>query len=126
MTSASPQGQCPSTGCKEPGDPFCPRHFERMPYAIHLLGEIAEQDEEVAKAKAGRWQEIDVQGPAAQEFLSVVRRRGEVSLRRAGLNCFKSAEAGESYMRALRQAGLMRTKRSPRGTVILYLPKGAN
>jgi hypothetical protein len=107
-----------------------------MPYAIHLLGELAESDAEIAKARKGHWKQIDVNGQVAKNFLWVVQRYGQPTLARVSRECFSSSKepaavtgkpsyltVGDSYMRALRAAGLIKTKKNIRGGTLLNIPR---
>ena len=124
-----PPGQCPSTGCKSPGDPFCPAHLEIMPYAGKLMAELAANEEEVALAREGKWRAIDVNGRLAQEFLRFVRQGDRPTLARVSRACFSDGSkddcvaytaTGTSYMEALSKAGLLQIDRNDRGAVIVF------
>jgi hypothetical protein len=97
-----------------------------MPYAIHLLGELAESDAEIGRARRGLWKQLDVDGQVAKNFLWVVKQHGQPTLARIARECLNTEiPVATSYMRALRKAGLVRTTRNKRGGLVVYLPKGA-
>lgn len=113
--------KCPASGCCNTGSPFCAEHLR--PYADHLLSEIAKQESEIAKAKEGYWQEINVNGGPAQEFMRVVRERTRPTIERVSRECFSDLSAATSYMRALRHAGLIECGRNARGGTVVYARK---
>jgi hypothetical protein len=97
-----------------------------MPYAIHLMGELAERETEVEMAKGGRWIHIDVHGVAAQEFLRVTRLLGRPTMVRVARDCFADGTSGtyekigRAYMNALRAADMIGSSVNARGKLVVY------
>jgi hypothetical protein len=88
---------------------------------MRLLGELAEQDEELAKAREGNWREIDVTGLNAREFLWFVREKGQPTLRAVDRKIFREEAVTWCFMRALHRAKLIRTKRNGRKHLVVYI-----
>lgn len=107
--------ECPTTGCKSEGDPFCPTHTR--PYATELAGDLERQGEELAKAREGKWRHIDPEGPLAQEFMRIVRERRNPTIEKVNQLTFREIGVAKLYLKKLRLENLVTTIRSPRGSL---------
>ena len=104
------------------GKPYCSKHLEAMPYAAEVIRREQANGEEIAQAKRGRWKEIDVNGVLAQDALRLILQSGQASVGKISRDVTRDKRAATSYIRALKKAGLVRTKKI-RGVLTAYPPK---
>jgi hypothetical protein len=93
-----------------------------MPYAAKVIQRELDNEQEVEHARKGRWKEIDVNGVLAQDVLRIVLSTGQASSGKVSRDVTRDKRAARSYLKALKNAGLVRLKKI-KGSLVAFPPK---
>ena len=119
---------CGEDGCLKStreSKPFCSLHLSRMPYAGRLMADLDAQGEELQRIRTkGSWTHIDPRGSIAEEVFRCVLGNGPRTLERLSRDCnLGGPEVAMAYMKSLRRAKRVKSRRNGRRKTVVYIPE---
>jgi predicted transcriptional regulator len=102
---------CSTKGCHRKtseGKPYCLQCLDQLPYVNGVKKAIETRKSETARAACGEWQHIDLQGTYCSDILTLLRKKA-MSPKKLALMVDVPLESMDSYLKALRHAGLVKT-----------------
>lgn len=115
---------CEAAGCVQAtreGKPFCSDHVDLHPYVQEILATLACKEDEEDRAITGRAKSIDVQGVTCREIIMHLKVHGARTEERLVREMNIDSRAMNKYIVALRNAGIVTTGYTKRGSTLVKL-----
>ena len=121
-----PSKHCEQAECKlstREGKPFCPDHVAEHVYVRNIQDQLLVRTNEWKAVEKKGGEAVDVAGTTAKEILLILTMQGSRTIKRISREVNLDSSLVESYIDALKKAGLVQVGRTTRGNRTVALCK---